>query len=211
MLNATLWGVAAALGGFVASLHRTHRAGLLLYTALSFVLLIEDTFQTKVLVENRSGRCPSWPGTRCQDSCAPGCCARHVPGRPAGRYSRPACCSRSRSFSTKRAASAASGSPTNYVPHPARVRPDARGKRGVGLRARAAAPAPRPGRRAGGDRLNRGPGAGSSARTQQSADPTVVGSKPPAGRNLRRQRRIDTPPASRWPVEHAATDASSGS
>jgi hypothetical protein len=50
MLNATLWGVAAALGGFVASLHRTHRAGLLLYTALSFVLLIEDTFQTKVLV-----------------------------------------------------------------------------------------------------------------------------------------------------------------
>jgi hypothetical protein len=32
MLNATLWGVAAALGGFVTSMHRTHRAGLLLYT-----------------------------------------------------------------------------------------------------------------------------------------------------------------------------------
>lgn len=51
MLNATLWGVAAALGGFVASLHRRHRAGLLLFTALSLVLMLEDTFQTKDLAE----------------------------------------------------------------------------------------------------------------------------------------------------------------
>lgn len=51
MLNATLWGVAAALGGFVASLHRSQRAGLLLFTALSLVLMLEDTFQTKNLGE----------------------------------------------------------------------------------------------------------------------------------------------------------------
>jgi hypothetical protein len=51
MLNATLWGVAAALGGFVAWMHPTHRAGMLLYTALSFVLMLEDTFQIKNLTQ----------------------------------------------------------------------------------------------------------------------------------------------------------------
>lgn len=51
MFNATLWGVAAALGGFVASLHRTHRTGLLLYTALSLLLLLDDTLQTKGIAE----------------------------------------------------------------------------------------------------------------------------------------------------------------
>lgn len=47
MLNATLWGVAAALGAFVASLHRAHRPGLLLFTGLSLFLLVEDTVQVK--------------------------------------------------------------------------------------------------------------------------------------------------------------------
>lgn len=51
MLNATMWGVAAALGGFVASLHPRHRTGLLLFTGLSLVLMVEDTFQTKDLGE----------------------------------------------------------------------------------------------------------------------------------------------------------------
>jgi hypothetical protein len=51
MLNATLWGVAAALGGFVAWMHPTHRAGMLLYTALSLMLMFEDTFQIKDLTQ----------------------------------------------------------------------------------------------------------------------------------------------------------------
>lgn len=51
MLNATLWGVAAALGGFVASLHRGCRPGLLLFAGLSLALMVEDTVQVKSLGE----------------------------------------------------------------------------------------------------------------------------------------------------------------
>lgn len=51
MLNATLWGVAAALGAFVASMHRGHRAGLLLFALLSAALMVEDTLQVKDLGE----------------------------------------------------------------------------------------------------------------------------------------------------------------
>lgn len=49
MLNATLWGIAAALGAFVASLHRSHRGTLLLFAGLSAVLMVEDTLQIKTL------------------------------------------------------------------------------------------------------------------------------------------------------------------
>ena len=51
MVNATLWGAAAALGGFVASLHRTLRPGLVLFTGLSLALMAEDTLQVKSLGE----------------------------------------------------------------------------------------------------------------------------------------------------------------
>ncbi|MGJ7441079.1 hypothetical protein [Aquipuribacter sp. MA13-6] len=51
MLNATLWGVAAALGGFVASLHRRSRPGLLLFTGLSLALMVEDMLQVKTYGE----------------------------------------------------------------------------------------------------------------------------------------------------------------
>ncbi|MFC5382320.1 hypothetical protein [Aquipuribacter nitratireducens] len=50
MLNATAWGIAAALGTFVAHLRPDHRRGLLLFAVLSAALMVDDTLQTKELV-----------------------------------------------------------------------------------------------------------------------------------------------------------------